>query len=113
MIGNDQLISLTGTMKRNGITKKNIYSEFGEMLSSINSYPEKHKTVAIQVLSEVVTLFGGDATNLDKRILRILMRNILFLRKLSIETFIDENGYLSLALVNTISDEQITELKGE
>nr|WP_027871156.1 hypothetical protein [[Eubacterium] cellulosolvens] len=109
-ITKDVLKHLSKTVKNGDeITKKNIYSEFDEMLSSIDSYPEKHKTVAIQALSEVVTSFGGDATNLDKRILRILMHNILFLRKQRIEPFIDENGYLSLALVNTISDEQITE----
>ena len=94
-------------------TRKRIYSDWNEMLSSIDNYPEKHKMVAMQALSEVFASFGEEAMSIDNGILRILMNNMLLLRKQKIKAFVDENGYLSFALVNMNPEEQVTELRDE
>lgn len=91
--------------------RERIYSDWNEMLASIDNYPEKHKMVVIQVLSEVFASFGDEALLIDRGILHILMDNMLLLRKQRIEAFFDEDGYLSFAFVNINPDEQIAELK--
>ncbi len=93
--------------------RKTIYSAWDEMLSSIDKYPEKHKIVAMQALSEVFASFGNEALSIDNGILHILMNNMLLLRKQKIEAFVDENGYLTFALVNINPEEQVAELKDE
>ena len=93
--------------------RERIYTDWNKLLSSIDNYPENHKMVAIQALSEVFILFVNEALSIDSGIRHILLNNILLLKKQKIEAFVDENGYLSFAVVNINPDEQVAEIKDE
>ena len=73
------LLSRTGKNGEESI-RKTIYSGWNEMLSSIDNYPEKHKLVAIQAISEVFASFGEEALRIDNGILHILTNNMLLLK---------------------------------
>lgn len=110
----DVIMFLSRTVKDGDESiRKTIYSDWNEMLSAIDNYPEKHKIVAMQGLSEVFASFGDEALSIDNGILYILMNNMLLLKKQKIETFVDENGYLSFMLVSINPDEQVAEIKDE
>ena len=86
---------------------------WNDLLGRIDKFPDKQKAVFIQAMSEVFTLFEGEATNIDKGILHILTTNILLLRKQKVEMSIDAAGRLSFLLVNIEPEEQMVEVKGE
>lgn len=99
--------------KNYGDFKQKIYLMWNDLLGRIDIFPDKQKTVFIQAMSEVFTLFEDEVTNIDKGILHILTTNILLLRKQKIEMFIDAAGRLSFSLVNIEPEEQMVEVKGE
>lgn len=99
--------------KNYGDSKQKIYLIWNDLLGRIDNFPDKQKAVFIQAMSEVFTLFEGEATNIDKGILHILTTNILLLRKQKIEMSIDAAGRLSFLLVNIEPEEQMVEVKGE
>lgn len=90
-----------------------IYSEWDVLLSAIDNYPESHKMIAIQALSEVFASFGDETLQIDKELIHILVKNLLLLRKQKIEAFIDEKGYLTFAIVNINPEEQMAEVNDE
>lgn len=87
--------------------KQRVYSMWDDLLIGIDKFPDKQKAVFIQAVSEVFASFEDEARNIDKGILHILTTNILLLRKQRIEVFFDAEGYLSFALVNIESEENI------
>ena len=93
--------------------KNEIYSEWDDLLSSIDNNPEKHKMVALQALSEVFASFGDEVLQVDEGLIHILVKNMLLLRKQKIEVFIDEKGYLTFALANINPEEQMAEVKDD
>lgn len=64
----------------------------------------------IQAISEVIASYKDEIKSVDAGILRILINNILLLRKQKIEMIFD-GEQLSFALVNAESEEQIVEIK--
>ncbi|SEA17823.1 hypothetical protein SAMN05216349_10638 [Oribacterium sp. KHPX15] len=99
--------------KSDEATKNKIYSDWDNMLSSIDNFPEKYRIVAIQAISEVFGLFGDRAMDIDKELTHILVKNMLMLRKQKIEMFIDESGQLLVSLVDISPDDQIAEIKDQ
>lgn len=97
--------------KKDSDSKQRIYLMWDDLLSRVNNFPNKQKTVFIQAMSEVFSSFEDEARNIDKGILHILTTNILLLRKQKIEMSIDAAGRLSFSLVNIEPEEQMVEVK--
>ena len=97
--------------KKDSDSKQRIYLMWDDLLSRVNNFPNKQKTVFIQAMSEVFSSFEDEARNIDKGILHILITNILLLRKQKIEMSIDAAGRLSFSLVNIEPEEQMVEVK--
>ena len=91
-------------------TKKKLYLLWDRLLSDVEKYPEKQRIVFIQAISEVIASYKDEIKSVDAGILRILINNILLLRKQKIEMIFD-GEQLSFALVNAESEEQIVEIK--
>ena len=91
-------------------TKKKLYLLWDRLLSDVGKYPEKQRIVFIQAISEVIASYKDEIKSVDAGILRILINNILLLRKQKIEMIFD-GEQLSFALVNAESEEQIVEIK--
>lgn len=96
--------------KKDSDSKQRMYLMWDDLLGKVDNFPDKQKAIFIQAMSEVFTLFGDEARNIDKGILHILTTNILLLRKQKIEIFIDASGCLSFSLVNIEPEEQMVEV---
>lgn len=84
-------------------TKNRLYSIWDGLLSNVDRYSDTHKIVFIQGISEVFASLKNNIKDINQGVFRILTNNILLLRKQKLEVFLNEDGYLSFALVN---DEQ-------
>lgn len=100
-------------LKKDSDSKKTIYLMWDNLLVEIGKYPDQQKAVFIQAISEVFASFDDEVKNIDKGILQILTSNMLLLRKQKIKVFFDEEGDLSLALVNIEQEEQMVEIENE
>jgi hypothetical protein len=94
-------------------SKQEICLMWDDLLDGVNKLPDKQRLVFDQAMSEVLASFENEERTIDKELFCILINNLLIIRKQKIEVFFNENGDLSISLVNIESDDKNAEIGKE
>ncbi len=94
-------------------SKQEICLMWDDLLDGVNKLPDKQRLVFDQAMSEVLASFENEERIIDKELFCILINNLLIIRKQKIEVFFNENGDLSISLVNIESDDKNAEIGKE